>query len=283
MGPQLTRPKSRISSLRFRVSKSRIAILVVGALAGVAVAHDTWVQTNTNLVRVGDVVHVDLMLGNHGNDHRDFKLAGKPDLEKVTLAVIAPDGHTHDLKPTAVDLGLAPKEGYWTAKFRPSAPGMYVVAQASDAVVSYAPTRSIKSGKAMFVATKRLDAVPADNPGFDLALGHPLELVPKTNPVTPMGPGTTLKVQLLYKGKPLADHRVSFIPRGVTLAEGFDARYERKTDADGIASFEPPDANYYLVVAHHADDSAAGDRYTSTKYSAPLTVYVPAVCPCCGE
>ena len=42
-------------------------------------AHDTWVQTNTPLIRVGDAVHIDLMLGNHGNDHRDFKLASKVD------------------------------------------------------------------------------------------------------------------------------------------------------------------------------------------------------------
>jgi len=50
-------------------------------LARTALAHDTWVQTNTNLIRSGDAVHVDLMLGNHGNDHRDFKLASKTGLE----------------------------------------------------------------------------------------------------------------------------------------------------------------------------------------------------------
>ena len=35
-------------------------------LAAVDLAHDTWLQTNANLVRVGEVVHIDLLLGNHG-------------------------------------------------------------------------------------------------------------------------------------------------------------------------------------------------------------------------
>ncbi len=33
------------------------------------------VQTPSLVIRQGDFVYVDLMLGNHGNDHRDFKLA----------------------------------------------------------------------------------------------------------------------------------------------------------------------------------------------------------------
>src|SRR5437762_12170271 len=75
-------------------------------------AHDTWVQTNTPIVRTGDAVHVDLLLGNHGNDHRDFKIAGKLAPESVgAFEVVAPDGKRYDLKPDAIDLGYAPKEG----------------------------------------------------------------------------------------------------------------------------------------------------------------------------
>ena len=51
--------------------------LAITLLATGSRAHDTWVQTNTNVVRAGDAAHIDLMLGNHGNDHRDFKIAGK--------------------------------------------------------------------------------------------------------------------------------------------------------------------------------------------------------------
>src|SRR5205823_2844053 len=113
----------------------------------------------------------------------------------------------------------------------------YLVAHTSDKVVSYAPTRAVKSAKTFFVISKSLDRVTPDNPGFDRELGHPLELVPVRNPVTPMGPGTPLMVKLLYKGKPLAGERVSFIPRGTTLAQGFDKKYERATGEGGVASF----------------------------------------------
>jgi uncharacterized GH25 family protein len=252
-------------------------------LAAAASAHDTWVQTNTNVVRSGDNVHIDLMLGNHGNNHRDFKLAGKIDLEGCTLAVLAPDGKRYDLKDRLADAGYTPKEGYWTTRFAGARPGLYLVAHTSDKVVSYAPTRSVKSAKTFFVISKSLDNVPRDNPGFDKPLGHALELVPEASPVTPMGPDTPIKVRLLYKGKPLAGAQVSFIPRGTTLTESFDPRYERKTDAEGRASFTPTEGNYYLVVAHHLEPLESGKGYTSTKYSATLTILVPQVCPCCGE
>jgi uncharacterized GH25 family protein len=259
------------------------ALLSILVTALAARAHDTWVQTNTNLVRVGDHVHIDLMLGNHGNDHRDFKIAGKLDLSGATVQVRGPDGNSVDLKERLVDLGYAPKEGFWSARFTTGQPGLYLVAHTDDRIASYAPIRSIRSAKTYFVASKSLDNVPASNPGFTKALGHPLELVPEANPVTPMGPGAPIKVRLDFKGKPLAGERVSFIPRGATLAEAFDPKYERKTDAEGRASFTPTDGNYYLIVAHRHEQDEAGKGYTSTKYTATLTVFVPQVCPCCGE
>lgn len=273
MGPQVNQLVTRALAL----------VAAAAIITSAALAHDTWVQPNTNLVRVGDAVHLDLLLGNHGNDHRDFKLAGKAPLEGSTLDVIGPDGKSLDLKSSLTDQGYAPKEGFWTTRFTPAAAGLYTVVQTSDRVVDYAPERSIKSAKTFFVATRSLDKVPVDNPGFDRPLGHPLELVPQTNPVTPMGPGTRVTVKLLFKGKPLAGERVSFVPRGVALAESFDPRYERKTDDNGEATFEPTEANYYLVVAHRKEPAEGGQGYTATKYSATLCLYVPAVCPCCGE
>lgn len=248
-----------------------------------AQAHDTWIQANTNLVRVGDAVFLDLMLGNHGNNHRDFKIIGKASMEHSTWQVIDPDGKIHDLKPDAIDTGSTPKDGFWTAAFRPGKAGLYLSAQSSDRVVSYAPKRSVHGAKTFFVASEKLDMVPAGTEGYGRILGHGLELIPQVHPVSPMVPGTEFKVQLLYKGKPLADCVVSFIPRGKSLTDGFDETYERKTDADGMAVFVPAEANYYLIVAHVEDENDKGPGYESTKYSATLTLFVPAVSPCCGE
>lgn len=261
----------------------RWTLVLVMLLPCTLSAHDSWVETNTNLVRTGDAIYVDLKLGNHGNDHRDFKLAGKLSLEGATLEVYSPDGNCYDLKDKLFDVGYAPAEGYWTAKFVAVQPGLYLVSHTSDRVVHYAPTRSIKSGKAFFVASPSLDKVSVNVSGFDRVLGHPLELVPVSNPVVPMGPGKPIAVRLLFNGKPLAGARVSFIPRGATLAESFDAEYERMTDSEGCAQFVPRTGSAYLIVAHHQDPNAAGPNYTSTKYSATLVVLVPELCACCAE
>lgn len=258
-------------------------LILFAAAANCAAAHDSWAETNTNLIRTGDAVHIDLKLGNHGNDHRDFKLAGKVSLEGSTLVVTAPDGRKFDLKPELTDVGYVPKEGYWTTRFVASDPGLYLVSHTSDQVVSYAPTRSVKSAKTFFVVSKSLDRVPTDNPGHDRVLGHPLELVPTLSPVTPMGPGQPIALTVLYKGKPLANARVSFIARSATLAEGFDPQHERMTDAEGRATFTPKAGDVYLVVAHHVEPTEKGENHENTKYSATLTVFVPQICPCCGE
>jgi uncharacterized GH25 family protein len=262
----------------------RAAILVAAVLAPAAAAHDTWVQPNANVVRTGDAVHIDLMLGNHGNDHRDFKLASKLAPESIqTFEVIAPGGKRHDLKPDLTDLGYAPKEGFYSARFVPGRAGLYTAAQSSDAVVNHGkPVRSIRSAKTYFVVNDSLDRVPKDLPGHEQPLGHALELVPEANPAAPMGPGVAIKVKLLFRGKPLAGTKVSFIPRGATLKEGTDAEYERTTDKDGRASFTPKTGTYYLVVAHHATDEK-GEKFDSTRYAATLTVLVPQKCPCCDE
>lgn len=265
------------------MNKLVLGLIVVAAFAGPAKAHDTWVQTNTNLIRSGDAVYVDLMLGNHGNEHRDFKLASKTTLDGAILKVNAPTGKSFDLKDRLSDVGYTPKEGFWSGRFAATEPGLYMVEHSRDSIVNHgSPARSIRSGKTFFVVSKSLDKVPDDNPGFDKVLGHPLEIVPEASTVTPMGPDVPIRVKVLFQGKPLKDARVSFIPRGATLSEGFDANFERNTNENGRCFFLPKEGNYYLVVVHHKTDEK-GTGYDSTAYSATLTVFVPEVCPCCGE
>jgi uncharacterized GH25 family protein len=257
-------------------------LLALIALPVTALAHDSWVETNTNIIRVGDVVHIDLKLGNHGNEHRDFKLANKVDPASSTLEVIAPDGKRYDLKDRLVDTGYTPQEGYYTTQFGATQPGLYLIDHTFDKVMSYAPVRDIKSAKTVFLVSASLDKVSEKNPGFDRVLGRPLELVPVSNPVTPMGPGSDITVQLLYKGKPLPNTKVSFIPRGATLTGTIDSRYEKMTDAKGQVKFTPDDANVYLLAAHVHEPKETGKGYESVNYSATLTLFVPKICPCCG-
>lgn len=261
-----------------------LTLMATVSMTSLSTGHDTWVQTNTNLIRTGDAVHVDFMLGNHGNDHRDFKLASKIDPTWGTLAVLAPDGKTFDVKDRLVDLGYAPKEGFHSVKFAAVKPGLYTIAHAMDRVVNHGkPVRSIRSAKAYFVASPSLDKIKETGTGFDKPLGHVLELVPEANPVLPMGPGTPVKLKVLLRGKPLAGVKVSFIPRGEILAEGFDKTYERLTDEQGRANFTPKTGNYYLIVVHHKEAAPEKADYDSISYAATLSLFVPDTCPCCEE
>jgi len=256
--------------------------VVVTAGAAVGSAHDTWVQASQRLMPVGDVVHIGLFLGNHGNDHRDFKLAGKvSSLEGSTLEVIGPDGSRTDLVPDAVDVGYAPKEGFWSSRFVPGAQGLHGVAHTRIGV--HLGKRGVKSGKTYFMVAEKLDAPPAGGSRHTEPLGHPLELVAETNPALGTGPGRPLALRLLFRGQPLSGHRVSFIPRGVELKEGFDDRYERLTDAEGRCSFEPREGNLILVVAHVDAPEERGPDHDRTVYSATLVIDVPQRCPCCEE
>lgn len=262
------------------------SVLAIGLslITATAKAHDTWVQTNTQLVRTGDGVFIDLMLGNHGNDHRDYKLAGKIGLEGLKLTVHGPAQQSHDLLSQLVDTGYALKEGFWTTRYRTSDPGLYLVEQTLNKIVTHGkPIRAVKSAKTFFVAATHLDKVPHEHPGFDRVLGHPLEIVPEANPVTPMGPDTPIRIKVLFHGQPLAKARVSFIPRGTTLSEGFDETYERRTNENGRCAFTPKEGNYYLVIVHHEAAEEQSEEYEATHYAATLTVLVPDLCPCCGE
>ena len=107
--------------------------------------------------------------------------------------MLAPDGKRYDLKDRLVDLGYAPKEGFWTARFATGQAGLHLVAHTSDKVVHYAPTRSVKSGKTYFVASTSMDKVPMDDPGWGKALGQVLELIPETNPACAESPSRFLQ------------------------------------------------------------------------------------------
>jgi hypothetical protein len=199
----------------------------------------------------------------------------------VAVDVVAPGGRKTDLVPALVDLGYAPKEGFWSARFVPAAEGLHCVAHLRDGIRHGA--RGLKGSKAYFLVAEKLDALEAATKDHATPLGHPLEIVLETHPVVDCGPGKPITVRLLHRGQPLPDQRVSFIPRGATLAPGFDVDHERTTDAEGRCSYTPREGNLILVVAHLTKPEEKGEGYDKTSYAATLVINVPQRCPCCDE
>ena len=261
-----------------------LALLLAVSLANAARAHDIWLETNTGLLRVGDRVDIDFKLGNHGNEHRDFKLASKTAPDGLALQVISPAGKKYDLGSELVDLGYTPKEGYWSAPFVAAESGHYLALSTGDKVINHGqPLRSIRSAKVWWLADKSLDKPAAKWDPNRKPLNLPFELVLLSDPVLFAGPGRAIDVQLLRSGKPVVDQVVCFIPRGTELSAEFDETYERRTDQQGKASFTPKEGNVYLIVSHLLAATESGKDYAGTKYSATLTIRVPQLCPCCDE
>jgi len=253
----------------------RAALGLVLCLAVPVSAHDIWVEIGASRVRVGQPVDLRLMLGNHGNGHRDFQLASKVASTDRKLSISGPGGKTWDAVANLEDFGPGPREGYWKGRFVPNAPGLYMAASSFDKVMSYGPVRDIKSAKAFFAVYDANRQVPNTGPKFDRPAGHAFEVVPLSNPATPRQVGAALRVRVLFEGKPKANARVSFIPRGVTLQGEMDATYERLTDDKGEAEVVLKSANDYLVAARFTDDRAKGEGYESIHYSATLFWIVP--------
>jgi uncharacterized GH25 family protein len=129
--------------------------------------------------------------------------------------------------------------------------------------------------------TKTLDSPQKVDVGFQKPIGAHLELVPVSNPLFGLGVGTSFSVKLLYKGKPLKDSVVSFIPKGVPLSGEIDSKFEAKTDAKGVATVTLDQSGQWLIAAHVKDSTASGAGYKSIGYSATIHLRVPNVCPCC--
>lgn len=258
--------------------------LMVGmvlALASLGHAHDIWVESGQAMFRTGSYVNLSLMLGNHGNHHRDFRLAAKVLAGKQNLMLRLPSGRQLDLTPNLIDNGYEPKEGFWSTGFVAEEKGVYLAVSNFDSVMSYAPVRDIKCAKAYFATTPSLDRPTRTEQGFAKPVGAPFELVPVTNPCFGVGPGSTFQVKLLRNGKPLPNATVSFIPKGVELVGDLDKTYEAKANAKGIASVTLRQAGPWLIASHLADSTAKGEGYESIGYSATLWLSVPTNCPCC--
>ena len=81
-----------------------IGCLSLLLLAETALAHDGWIEVPAT-VEKGQPVTIALMLGNHTNDHKSYRLAGKWEPRFTKLLILEPSGKVTDLTSSLVDLG----------------------------------------------------------------------------------------------------------------------------------------------------------------------------------
>lgn len=245
------------------------------SMAAHAFAHDGWSQTNAPIMAQGEVSYVELLFGNHSNEHKSYRIAGQwsPDTSKVY--VTTPAGKKVDITATryytgeaATDKEPAVNNGF-VATFTSSAPGAYIVTAEADSINKTAASRSLRSAKS-FVAVSdipTLDRVKALR-GFSKPVNlDRAEFVPLFNPAA-VTPNERVAVQLLMKGKPVESTKVSLIRRSNSEAQTF------QTDANGLITFQTGLADDYLLRASISTDEGKEGEYTKVTYSRTMTYRV---------
>src|SRR5689334_16151700 len=87
--------------------KLKIVLCLLGALnlPRVAMAHDGWVEVSPTIVEKNQNATIALIQGNHSNEHRSYRIAGKWDQKYTTLLVVDPKGKQASLTDRLIDFG----------------------------------------------------------------------------------------------------------------------------------------------------------------------------------
>jgi uncharacterized GH25 family protein len=251
------------------------AVMTLGAAVPVF-AHDGWAQTNTPIVAQGQVSYVELMYGNHSNEHKSYRIEGQWSTDTSKVYVTTPAGVKADITSTRFYTGepstetTPAKNNYLVASFKSNVAGAYIVSTEGDSVFKgETSSRTLRSAKT-FVAVGDipvLDRVKALT-GFSRQVSPDrAELVPLFNPAA-ITTGEQVSIQLLLKGKPLADTAVDVIRRSNSEAT------ELTTDANGIVKLAAGAADYYLVRSKPSTTEAKEGEYDVTNYEATMTFTV---------
>ena len=231
--------------------------------AGSALAHDGWIEVAPTLVEKGQPVTVALMHGNHSNEHRSYRLAGKWDLEFTKVTVIAPSGKTIALD--MVDLGEDPEKtgpkgpkGFHVAQLLADEEGVYTVVARQERMLQRGDGpkfRGVRFARSAFAALPAPTVAEVQKLAPEAKpRGGDLEIVPVTKILGAVH-GAPLTLEVRYKGAPAAGKTVSIVRKiaGAAGAQDLD------TDAEGRVSFTADAADYYLARVKFDEKSERGD------------------------
>jgi uncharacterized GH25 family protein len=239
---------------RFLHSVLMIFATVVFFLPQTASSHDGWVEITPTIVEKGQPTTISLIQGNHSNEHRSYRIAGKWDQKYTTLVVIDHKGKNRDLTDRLVDFGeddekVGPKgpKGFYLASFTPNEEGLYQAVARQVRTVQHGDgpkVLMIRTAKTTFASLNIPAVSTAKNlKGFDLTSGgrNGLEIFPITNPIGIFS-GSSVTLELRLSGKPVADKVISLIRK----FGGSGSAQDRTTDEKGRVIFAVGPSDYYL-------------------------------------
>jgi hypothetical protein len=108
-------------------------VLFIGSIfSQSAPAHDGWVEISPTIVEKNQAATIALIQGNHSNEHKSYRIAGKWDQKYTTLVVVDSKDKQYSLTDRLIDFGedaeaIGPKgpKGFFLASFVPKDEGLY--------------------------------------------------------------------------------------------------------------------------------------------------------------
>ena len=229
-------------------------------------AHDGWVEVTPTIIEKGQVANIALVQGNHSNEHKSYRIAGKWD-RQIHLAVVDAKGKQNTLTDRIVDLGedeekVGPKgpKGFYLAAYVPNDEGLYqaVARQARSLQQGDGPKLvTVRIAKTAFGAFKVPTIAAAKNlKGFDrlIAGEDAVEFIPINNPLAVFS-GGSMTLELRQKGKPTRGQVVTLVRR----MDGSASVQDQTTDEKGRVTFAIGPADFYLARAKIDEESPRPD------------------------
>ncbi len=266
--------------MKFSVKRMSLAMVVVITMfSAVPVsAHMGWTQTNSPITAIGESAYVELLVGNHTNEHRSYRVDANWGSMKHSTFVFDPSGNKIDISSTEFYTGENDPSvknsninNEYIASFRANEPGAYIISAQGESVASYSgyPTLTKRSAKS-FVAVSDITNMQRVQSlrGFQRQVSPDrAEWIPLFNPAA-VKPGQVLNAKYLVRGVPMADVHVNVIRR--STKDSLDLT----TDKDGIVTYTAGPADYYLIAAKPELKEKVEGQYDAINFEATMTYVI---------